>query len=105
MTDHEESAGRAEQEADRLEDRSDALGEQIEDTRSDWESRKADPGVPGATGEPDPRKADAGGGEDAFGTVAATGAADAEGEGFETQGNAHASNQPDEDPEADAPAG
>ena len=105
MTEHEDAAAHAQQGADRLEERSDALGEQIEQTRDDWESRKADPGVPGAQGDADPSRARPGEGQDAAGTVAATGAADAEGEGFETQGNAHASNQPDEDPSADAPAG
>ena len=105
MTEHEDRTASAEQEADRLEERSDALGEQIDQTRDDWESRKADPGVPGAQGDVDPTRARPGEGQDAAGTVAATGAADAEGEGFETQGNAHASNQPDEDPSADAPAG
>jgi hypothetical protein len=35
-----------------LEQRAEDLGEQIDDTRSDWEGKKADPSVPGAAGDP-----------------------------------------------------
>ena len=52
MNEHEDLAARADQQADRLEERTDALGEQIEDTREDWERKKADPKVPGAAGDP-----------------------------------------------------
>ena len=44
---------RAEEQVDRLEERSDALGEQIDDVRNDWEAKKHDPGVPGAAGDPE----------------------------------------------------
>lgn len=44
---------RAEEQVDRLEERSDALGEQIDKTRRDWEEKKHDPDVPGAAGDPD----------------------------------------------------
>jgi hypothetical protein len=44
---------RAGEQVDRLEERSDALGEQIDETRRDWEEKKHDPDVPGAAGEPD----------------------------------------------------
>ncbi len=37
---------------ERLEERNEALGEQIDETRSDWEAKKADPKVPGAAGDP-----------------------------------------------------
>ncbi len=58
MSEHEDLAARAEQEADRLEERTDALGEQIEDTRADWERKKADPAVPGAAGNPERAEGD-----------------------------------------------
>ena len=45
--------GRPEDQVDRLEERSDALGEQIDDTRRDWEAKKEDPDVPGAAGDPE----------------------------------------------------
>ena len=41
-----------EEQADELEQRSEKLGEEIADVREDWERKQADPGVPGATGEP-----------------------------------------------------
>lgn len=44
---------RAEEQVDRLEERSDALGEEIDETRRDWEHKKHDPDVPGAAGNPD----------------------------------------------------
>ena len=58
MESHDELAARADAEADRLEERTDALGKQVEDTRRDWERKKADPAVPGAAG--DPEKAEGG---------------------------------------------
>ncbi len=53
MTEHEDAAASAQQGADRLEERSDALGEQIDDVKRDWENKKHDPDVPGAAGNPD----------------------------------------------------
>ncbi len=50
MSDHEDLIARREQQADQLEERTDALGDQIEDTREDWERKKADPNVPDAMG-------------------------------------------------------
>jgi len=44
---------RPEAEVDRLEERADALGEQIDEVREDWEDKKHDPNVPGAAGDPD----------------------------------------------------
>lgn len=52
MSEHKEQAQRLEGEADELQDRSDALGEEIADAREDWERKQADDAVPGATGEP-----------------------------------------------------
>jgi hypothetical protein len=61
--DHEapvdEKVGEAERDLSDLERRADALGEEIDDARSDWEGKKADPSVPGAAG--DPRHAEQGG--------------------------------------------
>jgi hypothetical protein len=41
-------ADEMEQEADRLEDRSNELGEKVDDVRNDWERKRSDDGVPGA---------------------------------------------------------
>ncbi len=50
----EEKVDEAESELSELEQRAEKLGEQIDDTRSDWAGKQADPSVPGATGDPDP---------------------------------------------------
>jgi hypothetical protein len=42
-----------EQTADELEERSKKLGEEITDVREDWERKRADPNVPGASPNPD----------------------------------------------------
>jgi hypothetical protein len=46
--DPEKLADELEQESDELEDRSRKLDGEISDVRSDWESKRGDPGVPGA---------------------------------------------------------
>ena len=48
MTEHEKAHERAEREADDLARRTEELGEHIERTRHDWDSKKSDPTVPGA---------------------------------------------------------
>ncbi len=58
-TDHEQQAEAAERELADMEQRSERVGEHIEDARKDWEAKLADPGVPGAGG--DPERAAAGG--------------------------------------------
>ena len=45
MTEHQE---RPEDEADRLEQRSEQLGEEISDVKQDWEAKRQDESVPGA---------------------------------------------------------
>ena len=45
---HEERADQLEREADKLEEHSQEVGQRIEDTRSEWESKQQDPNVPGA---------------------------------------------------------
>ena len=50
--DHDEKADELERELDELQERHDTLGEKIEDAGDEWERRKADERVPGATGEP-----------------------------------------------------
>jgi hypothetical protein len=45
-------AEKMEGEAQRLEERSHDLGQDIQETRQDWERKQADPGVPGAVGDP-----------------------------------------------------
>lgn len=53
MPDEPNRAPRAENQVDDLEERADALGEHIDETRRDWEHKKHDPDVPGAAGDPD----------------------------------------------------
>ena len=52
MSEHREHAARLETEADKLAAQSERLGEDIEETREDWEARQRDASVPGAVGEP-----------------------------------------------------
>jgi hypothetical protein len=56
--DHEKRAEDLEREADELEEHSDEVEGEIDEAKRDWESKKADPSVPGA-----PSDADAGGSE------------------------------------------
>jgi hypothetical protein len=42
-----------EREAEEMEQRSERLEHEIDDTREDWESKKRDPSVPGAAGDPE----------------------------------------------------
>ena len=51
--DHERQAEAAEREVAELEERSERVGEQVEEARKDWEAKVADPAVPGAGGDPD----------------------------------------------------
>ena len=51
--DHEAKAQEAERELADLEQRSERVGEHIDDARGDWEAKKADPNVPGAAGDPE----------------------------------------------------
>ncbi len=48
MTEHDERARKLEDEASDMEERSARLEDEISDARDDWESKKADPSVPGA---------------------------------------------------------
>jgi hypothetical protein len=50
---HDEQAERLEREAEDMEKRSERLGDQIEETRRDWEAKEDDPSVPGARPDPD----------------------------------------------------
>jgi hypothetical protein len=56
MTEHEEQAAAAERELAEMEERSARVGEHIDDARSDWEAKLADPAVPGAGGDPERRE-------------------------------------------------
>ena len=49
---HEAKADELERELDDMQERSERLGGDIEGAGEDWEHRKADDSVPGATGEP-----------------------------------------------------
>jgi TolA-binding protein len=50
---HEAKADEVERELDDMQERSERLGDDIESTQEDWERRKRDESVPGATGELD----------------------------------------------------
>ena len=52
-TDHEGQAEAAERELADMEERSERVGEHIDEARKDWEAKVADPAVPGAAGDPD----------------------------------------------------
>ena len=52
-TDHEQQAAAAERELADMEARSERVGEHIDEARKDWEAKVADPGVPGAGGNPE----------------------------------------------------
>ena len=51
--DHEQQAKAAERELADLEERSERVGEHIDEARKDWEAKVADEDVPGAVGDPD----------------------------------------------------
>jgi hypothetical protein len=46
--DYEQLADGLDHEADRMEEQSEKLGDEIGTVRDDWEHKRADPGVPGA---------------------------------------------------------
>lgn len=48
---HEQQAEKLEQELQRLEEHSGEVGDQIDETRRDWEAKEDDPTVPGAQPE------------------------------------------------------
>jgi hypothetical protein len=51
--DHERQLEAAEREIAELEERSEQVGQEIDEARKDWEAKVADPSVPGAGGDPD----------------------------------------------------
>jgi hypothetical protein len=51
--DHEQQAKAAERELADMEERSERVGEHIEEARKDWDAKVADATVPGAGGDPD----------------------------------------------------
>jgi hypothetical protein len=51
--DHEQQADAAERELADMEERSQRVGEHIDQARKDWDAKVADPSVPGAGGDPD----------------------------------------------------
>jgi predicted nucleic acid-binding Zn-ribbon protein len=53
MSEHEERADELEREADDIEERGERLEDEIGTAREDWDRKKADPGVPGATDDED----------------------------------------------------
>jgi predicted nucleic acid-binding Zn-ribbon protein len=49
MTEHEERADELERELEDMEERNERLEDEVSDAREDWESKKSDSSVPGAT--------------------------------------------------------
>jgi hypothetical protein len=56
--DYEREASAAERELADMEERSERVGEHIDEARKDWEAKAADADVPGAVGDSDDRSAD-----------------------------------------------
>jgi hypothetical protein len=50
---HEDEAREPERDAEKLQEHSDEVGEQIEETRREWEAKEQDPSIPGAQPDPD----------------------------------------------------
>jgi hypothetical protein len=50
---HEERAEEMAEDAERMEDHNEQLGERIDDIQADWERKEHDPAVPGAQPDPD----------------------------------------------------
>lgn len=79
--DHEAKADELERELDEMQERSEQLGDEIEGAGEEWERRKADDRVPGATGEQDEREGEkADGGEPDFGRSLAEGEGEDDGD-------------------------
>jgi hypothetical protein len=51
---HEERAREMERDADEMEEHSAKVGEQIDETRREWDAKERDPSIPGA--QPDPEE-------------------------------------------------
>jgi hypothetical protein len=56
MSEHSEP----ERDVEEMEERSERLGDEIDDAREDWQRKQADSSVPGAAGEPRESDADIG---------------------------------------------
>jgi hypothetical protein len=51
MSEHERHADRLERELDDMAEQTERLGDDIDETRKDWERKQQDSSVPGATGD------------------------------------------------------
>jgi hypothetical protein len=58
MESHQDPAEHADRALEEMEDRRDRLTDRIEETKSDWERKKADDSVPGAGADPDAAEQD-----------------------------------------------
>ncbi|MDP9406147.1 MAG: hypothetical protein M3O86_06040 [Actinomycetota bacterium] len=58
MNEHPEQADRIERELDDMQHESEQLEGRIDETRTDWERKKADASVPGALGDPQAAEGD-----------------------------------------------
>ena len=56
MSEHDPHAGELEAELDEMEERTEKLKGEIKDTREDWDRKKQDSSVPGASPDPDKDK-------------------------------------------------
>jgi chromosome segregation ATPase len=54
MSEHDQKGDELERELDDMEQQAERLGEEIDQTRSDWERKQADSSVPGAVDEREP---------------------------------------------------
>jgi hypothetical protein len=91
---YEREAAAAERELADMEERSERVGEHIDEARKDWDAKVADPGVPGAAGEPDRAEE---GGRHPETAYPAKGSSDelSEDEGSEDEGSEHELPPPD----------
>jgi hypothetical protein len=64
---YEEQADRMDEDAEKLEQHSEQLGERIDDIENDWERKEDDPSVPGAQPDPDEEEERGTGNPDAAG--------------------------------------
>jgi hypothetical protein len=53
MNEHERRADEVERELDDMEHQAERLGDEIDETRENWEHKQRDPSVPGAAGDPE----------------------------------------------------
>ena len=58
MSEHERKADELESELEDMKDQTERLGDEIGDTREDWQRKQRDDSVPGAVGDPGDEEAE-----------------------------------------------